>query len=79
MAKIKIYGTLHNDTGESVVTASQICDTRNPKKPRWLFDTIDSLHMEPMSDWDIEWMVYDISHNYVGVPISNEPWKGPWD
>ncbi|MDE6278921.1 MAG: hypothetical protein K2M05_03015 [Paramuribaculum sp.] len=79
MAKIKIYGTLHNDTGESVVTASQICDTRNPKKPKWLFDTIDSMIMQPMRQDEIDYMIYDISHNYIGVPRSDEPWKGPWD
>lgn len=31
MAKINIYGTLHNDTGEPIAAADQIYDTREGK------------------------------------------------
>lgn len=42
MAQINIYGTLHNDTGEPIVEADQVYDTRDGKSES-LTDILDGI------------------------------------
>lgn len=46
MEKIKIYGTLTNDTGEPIATADQIVDTREGKGNRKLTAILDDLEAD---------------------------------
>ena len=50
MAKIKIYGTLHNDTGEPIASADQIVDPATGK----MVSELLGQGGESMTDEDVE-------------------------
>lgn len=82
MSKIKLYGTLQNDTREALFKADEVYDTRESKPKRSVAEIIDKIekgHAVAMSEWEVEDMLDLIANRMIAVKASNEPWNGEFD